>query len=332
MLSRFTAGSARLLLATDAASEGLNLHHRCRLVINLELPWTPVRLDQRAGRVDRIGQARTVHAIRLVAAGTCEESIVARLASRVDRINDALSAVPNEALVAESVLGAGAETPRPVCPERSIRDVIRVDMRQRAAEETARLTQVRAWLRAASDYEDSRPAITRLRPRPVCRHSRIWAFRVVMTSAADEVLWETVIGAALRKTVVAAALRKTRVSAAVHGLAAPSRSASATRAALSHGRVLERIVGEASARQLKMLGVALRQPLALWLQRELDLIESIRQEYARMSATLLQPGLFDRRNDRAAASQAAMLDAALSHCRGRLEGLRAWRDLRARVL
>ena len=34
-------GAARLLLATDAASEGLNLQQRCRLVINLELPWTP---------------------------------------------------------------------------------------------------------------------------------------------------------------------------------------------------------------------------------------------------------------------------------------------------
>ncbi len=295
VLSRFTAGSASLLLATDAASEGLNLHHRCRLVINLELPWTPVRLDQRSGRVDRIGQARMVHAIRLVAAGTCEESIVARLASRVDRINDALSAAPDEALVAESVLGAGAVTPNPVRPERGVRGGIRVDMRHHAAEETARLTQVRAWLRAASDYEDSRPPITRLRPRPECRHSRIWAFRFVMTSAADEILWETVVGAALRKPPVSAALTKTLVSAAGDGLAASSRSANATRAALSPGRALERIVGEASAHQLKTLGDALRQPLALWLQRELDLIESIRQEYARMSATLLQPGLFDRR-------------------------------------
>jgi hypothetical protein len=132
-----------------------------------------------------------------------------------------------------------------------------------------------------------------------------------MTSAADEVLWETVVGAA------------------ASDLAAPSRSASATRTALGHTRALERIVGEASAHQLKILGVALRQPLALWLQRELDLIENIRQEAARMSATLLQPGLFDRRSDRAAASQAAMRDAALLHCRGRLEGLRAWRHLRA---
>ena len=44
-----------MLLATDAASEGLNLHHRCRVVIHFELPWNPSRLEQRAGRVDRLG-------------------------------------------------------------------------------------------------------------------------------------------------------------------------------------------------------------------------------------------------------------------------------------
>src|SRR5262249_10897912 len=55
-LRRFTNGGAPVLLATDAASEGLNLHHRCRLVVNLEVPWTPLRFEQRVGRVDRLGQ------------------------------------------------------------------------------------------------------------------------------------------------------------------------------------------------------------------------------------------------------------------------------------
>jgi superfamily II DNA/RNA helicase len=66
-ISRFNGGGARVLLATDAAAEGLNLQQRCRLVINLELPWNPMRLEQRIGRVDRIGQQRTVHAINLLA-------------------------------------------------------------------------------------------------------------------------------------------------------------------------------------------------------------------------------------------------------------------------
>lgn len=79
---RFTHGEAALLLATDAASEGLNLQRRCRLVINLELPWTPLRLEQRIGRVDRLGQARRVHAIGLVGRGTAEEAVVAALKAR----------------------------------------------------------------------------------------------------------------------------------------------------------------------------------------------------------------------------------------------------------
>ena len=89
-LRRFTNGAARLLLATDAASEGLNLQQRCRLVINLELPWTPLRLEQRIGRVERIGQSRRVHAVHLLAVGTAEESYVARLLMRTGRATDAL--------------------------------------------------------------------------------------------------------------------------------------------------------------------------------------------------------------------------------------------------
>jgi SNF2 family DNA or RNA helicase len=82
----FTTGGADVLLATDAGSEGLNLQRTCRLVVNLELPWSPVRLEQRIGRVDRLGQARTVHAIHLFAAKTAESTVLARLVRRVERI------------------------------------------------------------------------------------------------------------------------------------------------------------------------------------------------------------------------------------------------------
>ena len=82
-LAAFARTPRCVLLATDAAGEGLNLHHACRLVINLELPWNPMRLEQRIGRVDRIGQSRTVHAVHLVARGTGETRILARLEARV---------------------------------------------------------------------------------------------------------------------------------------------------------------------------------------------------------------------------------------------------------
>jgi SNF2 family DNA or RNA helicase len=82
-LDAFSRASRALLLATDAAAEGLNLHRRCRLVVNLELPWNPMRLEQRIGRVDRIGQTRTVHAFHLIAGGTGEPRILARLRARL---------------------------------------------------------------------------------------------------------------------------------------------------------------------------------------------------------------------------------------------------------
>jgi SNF2 family DNA or RNA helicase len=82
-LAAFSGAPRTVLLATDAAGEGLNLHHSCRLVINLELPWNPMRLEQRIGRVDRIGQRRTVHAFHLIADATSEPRILLRLKARI---------------------------------------------------------------------------------------------------------------------------------------------------------------------------------------------------------------------------------------------------------
>src|SRR4051794_34658416 len=83
VLRVFGATPGVVLLATDAAAEGLNLHHRCRTVVNLELPWNPSRLEQRIGRVDRIGQQRTVHAFHLVAVDLGETAVLNRLRTRI---------------------------------------------------------------------------------------------------------------------------------------------------------------------------------------------------------------------------------------------------------
>jgi superfamily II DNA or RNA helicase len=82
-LHEFARTPGAILIATDAAAEGLNLHRHCRLVINLELPWNPMRLEQRIGRVDRIGQRRTVHAFHLIADRTGEARILSRLRARL---------------------------------------------------------------------------------------------------------------------------------------------------------------------------------------------------------------------------------------------------------
>jgi superfamily II DNA or RNA helicase len=83
VLAEFSRSPGTVLLATDAAAEGLNLHRHCRLVVNLELPWNPMRLEQRIGRVDRIGQRRTVHAFHLIARDAGEARILSRLRVRI---------------------------------------------------------------------------------------------------------------------------------------------------------------------------------------------------------------------------------------------------------
>lgn len=68
------AKEARLLISTDAGGEGLNLQF-CHVVINYDMPWNPMRLEQRIGRVDRIGQAHVVRAVNLVLEGSVEHRV-----------------------------------------------------------------------------------------------------------------------------------------------------------------------------------------------------------------------------------------------------------------
>ena len=65
------AADARILVSTEAGGEGLNLQF-CHAVINYDIPWNPMRLEQRIGRVDRIGQRHTVRAINFVLHDTVE--------------------------------------------------------------------------------------------------------------------------------------------------------------------------------------------------------------------------------------------------------------------
>lgn len=89
-LRQFLNGDADVLVATDVASQGLNLQTRSRWVINLELPWNPARLTQRAGRVDRIGQTRPVHVTLVVSRHQTESELLTRVAARAIRAKDAM--------------------------------------------------------------------------------------------------------------------------------------------------------------------------------------------------------------------------------------------------
>lgn len=67
--------SARVLLSTEAAGEGRNLQF-CRTMINFDLPWNPMRIEQRVGRIHRIGQTHEVDIFNLSAEGTIEDYIL----------------------------------------------------------------------------------------------------------------------------------------------------------------------------------------------------------------------------------------------------------------
>ena len=84
-LDDFLNRRARVLLTTDVAGEGLNLHHAARLVITMEWPWSPLRLEQRIGRVHRLGQRHVVHAVHLTAASSYEEVVIAHVQRRASR-------------------------------------------------------------------------------------------------------------------------------------------------------------------------------------------------------------------------------------------------------
>jgi superfamily II DNA or RNA helicase len=71
--------SCRLFLSTDAGGTGLNLQHAAAVVVNMDMPWNPAILEQRIGRVHRMGQRRGVQVINMVAEGSIEEGMLSVL-------------------------------------------------------------------------------------------------------------------------------------------------------------------------------------------------------------------------------------------------------------
>jgi SNF2 family DNA or RNA helicase len=76
-------GPARVLLATDAGSEGRNLQF-AHAICNYDLPWNPMRIEQRIGRLSRIGQTSDVQVHNLVAAGTIEAAVLHLLEAKLN--------------------------------------------------------------------------------------------------------------------------------------------------------------------------------------------------------------------------------------------------------
>jgi superfamily II DNA or RNA helicase len=79
--------NARVLISTDAGGEGLNLQF-CHVVLNYDLPWNPMRIEQRIGRVDRIGQSKIVRAINFVYENSVESRVREVLQAKLSIILD----------------------------------------------------------------------------------------------------------------------------------------------------------------------------------------------------------------------------------------------------
>ena len=93
--ARVRSGELRLLLGTDAASEGLNLQ-RLGTLINIDLPWNPTRLEQRKGRIQRIGQTRSeIWIANLRYRDSVEDRVHQVLADRLEAIHGLFGQIPD---------------------------------------------------------------------------------------------------------------------------------------------------------------------------------------------------------------------------------------------
>ena len=118
----------RVLLATDAAGEGINLQ-RAHLMVNYDLPWNPNRLEQRFGRIHRIGQTEVCHLWNLVAADTREGDVYRTL---LDKLEQARFSLGGQVFDVLGKLQFAGRPLRELLVE-AIRDGDRADVRARLA-------------------------------------------------------------------------------------------------------------------------------------------------------------------------------------------------------
>lgn len=86
----------RVFLSTDAGGIGLNLQHAAATVVNMDMPWNPAVLEQRIGRVHRLGQGRSVQVVNFVAQGSIEEGMLQVLAFKKSLFAGVLDGGPAE--------------------------------------------------------------------------------------------------------------------------------------------------------------------------------------------------------------------------------------------
>lgn len=275
----FSRGQA-VLVATDAASEGLNLHHRCRLVIHFELPWAPARLHQRCGRVNRIGQQRQVHEIALVLDDTAERLVLMPLIRRGGAAGSfgggSLVSQLSESRIAARILGNIPTSSHGEATARGPRSLVTLDLREEAAAEAERLELLRRASRHARAAGKPVVAAARAGGRPHLPHLPLTF--VIETTIAER-------GERIEDETVA-------VSAAVAGRSRRRRLARGELAWLVEriGPQLSRRLVRRTARRLAVVRALHEKVRTAMLRRE----AAIDGALGSAARELVQAGLFDR--------------------------------------
>jgi len=308
-LARYLGGPASVLLATDVAGQGLNLQSRGRWVISLELPWNPARLEQRLGRVDRLGQTRTPHLSLLVARHETERGLLSHLARRVlgaqrsfstDVLRDVL---PPESHVRTTLFSGETDCDRenPTDHPPASVSLVRARRWQRPARVIAReLSERRSLARRwrTGSVETARTIRARLNRRPTClpepesfhadRPFSIVIGVVPILNGQDEVIEQRVVALAVEAQCLTLRWRE---------LAADSRS----------------LIETALRRRVLKLSRVARAAAAALAEREAAILSTVLDGVTRRES---QPGLFDGSELRgilAGAAEAERLHA-LSAC------------------
>jgi ERCC4-related helicase len=92
----FNQGRIRFLVSTEAGGEGIDLQERCHTLIHADLPWNPMRLHQRVGRLNRYGQTRPVEVVTIRNPHTVESRIWGKLEQKLGHIMEALGHAMDE--------------------------------------------------------------------------------------------------------------------------------------------------------------------------------------------------------------------------------------------
>ena len=129
---------AQILVATEAAGEGINLQF-CRLMVNYDIPWNPNRLEQRMGRIHRYGQKFSVQIFNLVASNTREGNVLDKVLEKLDQMRTDLGKENVYDIIGDLLTATDL-----------------ADLVQRAVKERQSLEEIQAAVNSAVDANEQR--------------------------------------------------------------------------------------------------------------------------------------------------------------------------------